>query len=276
VRDGPECGGIDNLRVLGFYTASAENAPHRHAQGRRVGLTGAPQKQRPVERARDAERPIPFSRRKIDVPAAQREAVLLAHRRRDLDADRKIQVEHHAPDQRGLLEILLPEHRDIGLKHAEQLRDHGQHPAEVARPGCSTQHAGALLRHHRDVRLATRVHFRGRRRKKQVHSCRFGELGIALQAARVAVQVLRRPELQRVDEDRHRDPVGHLPCPLHQREMAGVEVPHRRDQRDAHILPPGQQHGLPHSRLRLDALHPVLYAKVCSAAGYSPLLTAST
>ena len=49
---------------------------------------------------------------------------------------------------------------------------------------------------------------------------------------RIAVEVLVRAELQRIDEDRRDDAVGAAPRLRDQRHVAGVERAHRRHQRD--------------------------------------------
>ena len=49
-----------------------------------------------------------------------------------IDANRKIEIAHHRANDRCLLNVLLPEDRDIGLHDVEELRDHGEHAREMS------------------------------------------------------------------------------------------------------------------------------------------------
>ena len=81
-------------------------------------------------------------------------------------------------------------------------------------------------------RKARRVHFLDRRRPKQVaaglgqHPC------VGRFPARIAVQILVRRELFRIDKDRGDNPVRAAPRFLDQRHMARVQGAHCRHQRD--------------------------------------------
>ena len=91
------------------------------------------------------------------------ETVVLAYGRHPDDLDAEVEVADHASDDRELLEVLLPEHRQVGVGDAEQLGDDGRDPAEVAGSHRPLEAFGQPARH--DVRLeARRVHRRGRRR----------------------------------------------------------------------------------------------------------------
>ena len=63
-----------------------------------------------------------------------------------------------------------------------------------------------------------------------------GKDPIARLVARIAVEVLGRRELGRVDEDRHGDPIGHGQRPTHQREMTFVQGSHGGHEAHAQIL----------------------------------------
>ena len=59
---------------------------------------------------------------------------------------------------------------------------------------------------------------------------------IGFQRARVFVEILVRPELQRVHEDARHDAVAVLACEAHQVEMAFMQIAHGRDEGDGMLL----------------------------------------
>ena len=70
------------------------------------------------------------------------------------------------------------------------------------------------------------------RRKHDVAGARGKQLAIALQRARILGEILMRRELQRIDENaRDHDAIAFAGDP-HEREMALMQVSHRRDERD--------------------------------------------
>jgi hypothetical protein len=64
---------------------------------------------------------------------------------------------------------------------------------------------------------------------------RFELRAIRREGARVFVEILAGTELQPVDEDRREDDIGMFPRLGHQRDMAGVQIAHRRHHR--HFAP---------------------------------------
>ena len=60
---------------------------------------------------------------------------------------------------------------------------------------------------------------------------------VPLEVARIAVEILVRPELRRVDEHGHDHDVGALPRQVDEREVPLVEGAHRRDERDPPTRP---------------------------------------
>src|SRR5690606_41808206 len=77
-----------------------------------------------------------------------------------------------------------------------------------------------------------RVHLLDGRDEEQVHALGGGDPRVALEVARVGVEVLALTELQRVDEHRHDDEVVVLPGGPHERRVALVQVAHRGDEPD--------------------------------------------
>ena len=112
-------------------------------------------------------------------------------------------------DGRELLRVLLAEDRDVGPVRCSSLgrpsarRRSG--PGRTRPRGPSPDAAGG----HAALRVAVGVHLVAGRREHDVDAR--GGAAVATSASRVAgiaVEVLARAELQRVDEDRHDDLVG--------------------------------------------------------------------
>ena len=112
-----------------------EHAAHGAQQHRRAPLARPERLVRGAERGAQHHRPPPVVGVEIGVPAAEREPVGLPHRRHDDDLQPPVQVAHHLPHQRRLLDVLPPEARHVGLDQMKELRDDRQHAFEVAGPG---------------------------------------------------------------------------------------------------------------------------------------------
>ena len=78
--------------------------------------------------------------------------------------------------------------------------------------------------------IALRVHLLGGRREQDVDARLLCEPRVALLVARISAEVLGRAELRRVDEEARDDDVVLLAGGGEQREMPGVERPHRRNE----------------------------------------------
>ena len=85
------------------------------------------------------------------------------------------------------------------------------------------------------------IDFLGRRRKDRIGARARQPFQILLKGARVAGEILARPELRRIDKDgrRHRGVVG--PRPPRQRQMPPVQRPHRRRQPQRTPRPPAKR-----------------------------------
>jgi hypothetical protein len=181
---------------------------------------------RAPQRARDGEGGVALGVGEVAVAAGQRQAVRLPHRRHAHNLDRKVQVAHHPPDQRELLRVLAPEHRDVRPGQVQQLRDDGEDAVEVAGPRTAFQHVAERPGAHRHER-AFRVDDVRRRREDQVHALRLAGGQVGVERAGVAVEVLVRAELERVHED-GRDRAGRaFARDAHQRAVALVQRAHR-------------------------------------------------
>src|SRR5690606_5950077 len=62
---------------------------------------------------------------------------------------------------------------------------------------------------------------------------RFEELAIFFRRARIGVEIFVRPELQRVHEDADDDSVATLACRRNETAVPGVQIAHRRHERNA-------------------------------------------
>ena len=82
------------------------------------------------------------------------------------------------------------------------------------------------------LRAAVRQQLARVRREQEVGAGLVEQGEIRVQVARVAGEVLLRPELQRVHEERDDDEVGHLPRPRDERQVPVVQRAHRRHERD--------------------------------------------
>src|SRR6185369_7533832 len=74
------------------------------------------------------------------------------------------------------------------------------------------------------------------RSEDEVHAGRLEHRAIALESARITLEVVGRPELEPVHEDRHGDGLraawNAAAREAHQREMSVVQVAHGRDERE--------------------------------------------
>lgn len=167
----------------------------------------------------------------IDISRTQGEAVAFSYRRGTHDAQGKIEVAHHAPDYRELLEILLPEDSDIGLGQMEELRYDGADSVKMARSTCPTEPSGkSVFRDHHGA--LGRIHLRCRGDKDRIHPVATALLEILCKRSRIGLKIFRRPELRGIDEDRCHDipspeRMGFSPSPVEETRVAAMECPHR-------------------------------------------------
>ena len=248
-----------------------ELLPHAGFKPQRLRLTRAPQRVGGTEGATQRQRLSPLGHRQVSVAAAQRQPVGLTHGRAHGDLDRQVEVPDHPADQRHLLDVLLPEHRDIRLHQVEELGHHRQHAGEVPRPHGAFPPFRGRARHHAGLG-AGGVHHLHPGNEERGHAPAGGEGPVPVQVPRVPGKVLAGAELERVDEHAHehrrRRPGGEV----HQREVPGMQRAHRGH--EAHPparaplrLAPGAEGG--------DVLQLGHHSKLCSFPGYLPSCTSS-
>ena len=186
--------------------------------------------------AGEGQRALALLGREVGVARGEGEPVGVAHRRHDADLDRHGQVAHHPPDDRHLLGVLLAEVGAARADEVEQLQADGCDAAEVAGPVLALEQRAEPL----DVDPgleARRVDLLGRGDEEHVHARLFGELGIAILVARVALEVLALAELGRVDEQARDDGLVLAPRRLEQGEVPLVEGSHRGHEPDLPFEP---------------------------------------
>ncbi len=200
------------------------------------------------------------------------------------DLHRQIELSGHAPDHHQLLVVLGTKDGDVRLHHIEQLGDDGGDAAEVSRSAGTAQD----VRQNRDLDeglavAAVRIHFGFSRRKQTVIAGLGKHLGVALRCARIGVQILSGTELQGIDKDTGNDPIRPFQGITHQRQMAGVQVAHGRDQPysqpgAAPVRNPRTQRRNLLDGLHLHGLAPAILTqnRVCSGPGKAPERTAAT
>ena len=172
----------------------------------------------------------------VPVAARQREAVGLADGLAAEHLHAEAQVRAHPPDEGQLLVVLLAEHRHVGPHQPEQLGHHREHAGEVAGPRGALEDRGQRAGVDGDLRRTARVDLVDRRREEDVDALGLAERQVLVERARVAVEVLAGPELQRVHEQRHdqRGVAADLRAGAsHQAGVARVHRAHRADQADA-------------------------------------------
>lgn len=169
------------------------------------------------------------------------------------DVHAQIEVSDQPANDGELLVVLLAEDGEVGLQQAEEAGDDGGDAVEVPGAGGAAEARGEPL----DVDgggVARGV--QGRRHEEQVHTRLFAEGGVALGVSRVAVEVLARTELQRIDENADHKLIAERAGEVHQRGVPGVQEAHGRHEADPTALAAqaGEQ-GLGLVRV-VDRLHP--------------------
>ncbi len=143
-----------------------------------------------------------------------------------------------------MLVVLVTEHGQVGFDDMQQLGDHGAHPAKMAWAMFAFERVGQ-----RDLldpagRIAV-VHLLVGRRKYHVDFFPLADAAIRFEVTRIAVEVLVRPELGRVDEDAHHHRGALVARRAHQRHVTVMQGSHGRDQGNAAIRTfGGADHGL--------------------------------
>jgi hypothetical protein len=264
---------IANLEVIRTESRLAQRFCTPAFQRRKVLLTRFDRHARAFKLRMDRRCHRALPGRQISIARAHREAIGLARRGRADDLDRHAQIDRGAPDDQELLVVLLAEHRDVRLHDVEQLRDDRSDAHEVTGPERAAQ--DVLEHRHMDARgrlLSARIDVGDFGREQQIDVQRIQHTPVVSGRARVSGEILVRTELQRIDEDADDHALRQLRRTADETAVAGVQVAHRRHERDAlAVAPPGG-----HERAQFTRSgYGVHRQKQCSAAGYSRDFTAA-
>ena len=129
-----------------------------------------------------------------------------------------------------LLGVLLTEDEPVGLHHQDQLGDDRRDPGEVRGAHRALEPAGGAVDADRR-RKALRVHLAAAGANTAPAPASSGKRDVGRLLARIAVQVLVRTELCRVDEHADDHVLAARGARAHQRQVAVVEGAHGRHQR---------------------------------------------
>ena len=132
-----------------------------------------------------------------------------------------------------LLEILLPEVEGVGLHELEKLQHHGRDAPEMS----------GTFRPFPEIHQGSRIHGRGEPgriersdagQEEPVRPRVAAETDVPDLVARIAREILRRSELERIHEDRNRHPVVLAPGAADQGEVSFVQGSHGRHETHGH------------------------------------------
>ena len=169
---------------------------HRGVRGggdaRAVALAGGDGGGRGLQRAREGERADALLGREADVARGQRQTVVLAHGRHDLEPAGQREVAHHPRHDRRLLGVLLAEDRDVGADGVQQPGDDRAHAGEVGGAAeLALEHLGQAADDD-PRRVPRRVGLVRRRGEQRVHAEGLEARDVGLLGAGVGREVGRR------------------------------------------------------------------------------------
>jgi hypothetical protein len=129
---------------------------------------------------------------------------------------------------------LLAEYSDVRRRDVEELRDHRAHALEMPGTEIAVQPQRDLGRRDVDLRRM-RIHLLLVGREHDVAAGFPEQLHVALERARIAIEVAAGIELQAVHEDGRDDALAVPVRELHQREVSRVQVAHGGHERDRRL-----------------------------------------
>ena len=205
----PQATGLHRLHIVHHQASLEQVAAHRLGEGRHRGPTlevpGAGQNLlgRRRQAAGQGQGLLLLAWAQIAVAGAQGQAIGLAQGGAAAHLQGQAQVGHQAPQHHQLLPILFPQPKHIGPHQGQQPGHHRGHAGEMARPAAAAEprRQGVGRLEPGELGRAAGVDL-GRAGGEQGIGARCrSQLGIGLQVAGVAIEVLGRAELERIDED---------------------------------------------------------------------------
>ena len=199
-------------RSRGARRRGESRAPRRRRASRRRARRRRRRRAPRRSAARQRQRARALLGRQVGVARRHRQAVGLAHRRHADDLDAMSRSRDHAPDDRAAAGS--PSRRTArraGATTLNSLQHDGRDAREVAGPALAAR--GPARARATSTRSGSRRGYivaraRARRRRRCRRAGRLGESPVEI--ARVAGEILVRPELRRVDEDRQHHAVAVL------------------------------------------------------------------
>ena len=137
-----------------------------------------------------------------------------------------MQILDHALQDHQLLIILFAEQGRVGLHDIEQLHHYGGDAAKMTGAELAFQDRNLLLGRVDMVGLRKRVHLAFVGSKEVAHAGGDQFFAVGFKRTRIAIEVLARPELQPVYENRRDDRIGMLGGLLHECDMTLVQIAH--------------------------------------------------
>ena len=132
-----------------------------------------------------------------------------------------------------LLGVFLAEKGFVSPGNIHELRDDRRHAAEVDGTLSTAQLMSNVAVYVDVSAVPFRIHFSRFGMEHGVDADAFQLAAVFFKAARIGVEILVRPELGRVDEDRGDDDVTLFLRRPHEGQVAFVQGSHRRDEADA-------------------------------------------
>src|SRR4029078_1681940 len=175
---------------------------------------------------------LALSGREIGIAGGQREPVLLSHDISAQNFDRDVEVAYEMLDDEQLLIVLLAEDRHVGRALQQELGHYSGNAVEMIGPVCPAEILGQIAYAYFCAE-ASGIHLRRIGREYEVRPGSAELLDVTGLVARIGVEVLARPELYRIHQDRDQETVRLTLSERDQREMSGVERAHGGDERDA-------------------------------------------
>ena len=174
---------------------------------------------------------MPFLGGKIGISGAHRQPVRFSDDRAGHDPRAEFEIGSHSSQDDRLLSIFPAKKGQIRPDDIEQDKDDRRYPAEMsgARPAAQL----VLKVDDFDERLVSgRIDFGGIGKKKAVDSLLFEEGPVSVDTPGVFLEILRGPELGRIDEDADNRDVGSLPGFTDETQVSLVEETHGGDEAD--------------------------------------------
>jgi hypothetical protein len=184
------------LQIIDPHTGNLSNHSAPCAQD----IGGSRSGSRSAEGGVDSRRHDPFLWSQVSIARTYGQPVAFSNGRMPNDANGKIQIPHHSPDDGELLPILFSKDGSIRMGDQEQLRHHCTYSTKMTGPCSSAQGSRerAFVDKHRAVLM---IHLMHAGIEHEVRSRSPANFQIVTERLRIFRVVLRGPKLNGVDEN---------------------------------------------------------------------------